>query len=328
MTAVTRVSDTGKGTCAAHSTAITTTFTDGASTVKVNNQKAGAITLTIGNATCGHTSEATQGSPNVFFEKKAAHRIGDVGKVDGGSYVVTSGSSDVFINNGGQSSEPVVPSTLASAVPEPAVSMSRQQTNTYANNVTNVQKYNNPTNVANGVDKHPEIEDDPSTLIVPVSAAIANPDCAGGGNMGQALDKALVESGAGQWKETGNNPNIQALYGNVGFPNVRGDSTAWCAAFTGSILKQNCFKFNKSLAAGSYTGYGNPVPGGISNAQKGDIVVFNRVGGTGHVAFYYGPGPSPGTIYVVGGNQHDNITKSLRHVSELKANGVQRPQPA
>jgi hypothetical protein len=98
MTAITRVNDTGRGFCKDHRTAVTTSFTDGAATVFINNQKAGAVNLTIGKATCGHTSIATQGSPNVFIENKAAHRISDAGDVDGGQYSVASGSPDVFIN--------------------------------------------------------------------------------------------------------------------------------------------------------------------------------------------------------------------------------------
>lgn len=330
MTAVTRVSDIGRGYCADHHVTITTSFTDGAPTVFVNNQKAGTVTYTIGKATCGHNSIATQGSPNVFFENKAAHRIDDAGDVDGGHYSVVTGSPNVFINNAGGSppSDNIAPSALVGGSPEPPVKLSVAQQTTYASNVANVAKYNTPLNTFNGVNNHPEVEDDPANPITPVAAAVTNPNCVGGGNMGNALDTALAESSNGQWKETGSNPNIQALYGNVGFPNITGDSTAWCAAFAGSTLKNNCYKFNKSLAAGSYTGYGNPVSGGISNAMKGDIVIFDRVGGTGHVAFYYGPGPTPGSIYVVGGNQHDNITKSLRQVSELKTNGVQRPIPA
>lgn len=330
MTAVTKVNEIGRGFCKDHNKTITTTFTDGASTVFVNNQKAGAVNLTIGRATCGHNSIATEGSPNVFFENKAAHRINDAGDVDGGHYSVATGSPDVFINVGGGDPppDPVAPSALAAMVPEAPVKLSVVQQSKYASNVANVEQYNTPLNVYNGVGNHPEVEDEPGVPIVPIAASVVNPNCVGGGDMGQALDNALAEASKGMWKESGNNPNIQSLYGNVGFPGIKGDGTAWCAAFTGSTLKNNCYKFNKSLAAGSYTGYGSPVPGGISSAKKGDIVIFDRVGGTGHVAFYYGPGPMPGTIYVVGGNQHDNITKSLRQVSELKQNGVQRPIPA
>ena len=257
----------------------------------------------------------TEGSPSVFINNKAAARTGDK---DSNDNTVINGSPSVFIDTSS--------SSIFKTPAEPAIVLSPAQQATYANNVANVGKYNTSNNIANGVGGHPEMEDDGP--VEPTSAVVANPDCTGGGDMGAALDNVLGEAANGQWRETGNNPNISQLYKDVGFPGIRGDSTAWCAAFTGSMLKSNCFKFTKSLAAASYTGYGNPVDGGISNAKKGDVVVFNRDGGTGHVAFYYGPGPNSDTIVVVGGNQHDNVTKSIRHISELKLNGVQRPIPA
>lgn len=265
--------------------------------------------------------KAIQGSPSVFVANKPVHRKDDM-RICGASTVVV-GQSTVFANEGGGTT-----SAMFITPDEPQEPVTQTQKATYAANVSNPTKYNTPANQENGVGDHPELEDDPGNPPTPVAPSVVNPDCQGGGDMGASLDKVLEESKQGQWKETGNNPNIQALYSNIGFANVKGDQTAWCAAFAGSMLKNNCFKFNKSLAAGSYTGYGNPVSGGVANAQRGDIVVFNRDGGTGHVAFYYGPGPTPDTIYVVGGNQSNNVTKSLRRVSELKPNGVQRPSAA
>lgn len=271
----------------------------------------------IDNHTPPHDNpKAIQGSSNVFVANKPVHRKDDM-RICGASTVVV-GQSTVFANEGGGTT-----SAVFITPDEPQEPVTSTQKATYAANVANPAKYDTPANQENGVTEHPELEDDPDSPPPTPVDPVVNPNCQGGGNMGTALDKVLEESQQGKWKETGSNPNIQALYSNVGFANVKGDQTAWCAAFTGSMLKNNCFKFNKSLAAGSYTGYGNPVD--ISQAQKGDVVVFNRDGGTGHVAFYYGPGPTPGTIYVVGGNQSNNVTKSLRKVSDLKPNGVQRP---
>jgi uncharacterized protein (TIGR02594 family) len=281
---------------------------------------------------------SVQGSPNVFVGGIAVHRDKDL-RICGDLNMVL-GQFTVFANEGGGSSSspatantnpPPPTSTFVGNSPEQKVTITHHQQQTYNHNLNNTSKYNTPANIENGVAGHPEMEDDPSAPPVqPVAAAISNPNCSSGGDLGTALDNVLAEAKTGQWTETGNNPNINALYGDVGFPDISGDKTAWCAAFTGAMLKRNCFKFNQSLAAGSYTGYGNPVSGGISNAQKGDIVVFNRDGGTGHVAMYYGPGPRPGTIYVVGGNQGraGSVTKSLRKVIDIKVDGVQRPIPS
>lgn len=261
------------------------------------------------------------GSANVYVNNIPVHRKDDLRIC--GAITIVIGQSNVYANEGGGSP---TSATFIGMTPEPPSAVSSAQYSTFYYNNTHIENYNTPDNIANGVDGHPELEDDGP--ITPISAAVTNPDCVGGGDMGAQLDQVLDESRQGQWRENGKNPNIQTLFSNVGFPQIKGDQTAWCAAFAGSMLKKNCFKFNKSLAAGSYTNYGNPVSGGITNAQRGDIVVFNRTGGTGHVAFYDGPGPTPGTFYVIGGNQSNNVTRSLRSTSDLKVNGVQRPIPA
>ena len=262
------------------------------------------------------------GSSNVFVDNLQVVRVTDI---DSSGDSQDTGSPDVYIGD----STPSGSAIFANTTPEAAVTITLVQQTQYESNVANVAKYNTPDNIANGVDEHPEMPDDPANPPAPTPPAVANPDCAGGaGDMGTALDQALSEASNGQWRETGDNPNIVALYANVGFPQFKSDSTAWCAGFVGSELKKNCFKFLKSLSAGSYTGYGNPVSGGISNAQRGDVLIFNRDGGSGHVTFYDGPGPRPGTVYVIGGNQHDNVTRAVKNVSELKADGVQRPIPA
>lgn len=241
---------------------------------------------------------------------------------DNNGNVIQTGSHNVFINEGSSGSS-VITSNMA---PEPRVMLTVSQRQTYANNVANQEKYNTSDNIENGVDGHPEMEDDPNKPPEIVIPSTVNPNCAGStGDMGATLDQVLAESAAGKWKENGNNPNINALYKNVGFDGIAGDKTAWCAAFAGSMLKKNCFKYNKSLAAGSYTNYGHPI--NISQAQKGDIVIFNRDGGTGHVAFFHSFSDTPGYIWVVGGNQSNSVTKSLRKISDLKTNGVQRPTP-
>jgi uncharacterized protein (TIGR02594 family) len=261
--------------------------------------------------------KADSGSATVLVDNKEVHRDYDIRKCFAGTVVI--GQESVYV--GDSPSSGTITSHIFSTNPEPVIQLTSHQKSVYKSNRVNVSKYNTPDNIDNGVDGHPEVEDD--TPPAPVKAVEPNPNCGENrGDLGSSIDKVMQESAEGQWRETGNNPNINHLYKNVGF-NISGDQTAWCAAFVGSVLKDNCYKFNKSLAAGSYTGYGNPI--GINDAQKGDIIVFNRDGGTGHVAFYHSPGPTPGTIYVVGGNQSNNVTKSLRKISDIKPNGVQRP---
>lgn len=326
MTAITRKSDIGVGHCSDHDTTIVTKFQTGANSVQINN-KTCCVIRTIGSASCGHNSRATTGSPNVFAENKPVHRIKDSGIVDGGRYTVKTGSPNVFANDGGNGGNGNAPNSATlnsevisdSSADEEVVEVTPQQQARFKVNVRDVNEYNTPYNINYNIDKHPELEPDPAATEVPTSVK-SKPD-----NLVNSLDQIKQEADQGKWKETGNNPNITKLYGNVGFPQYgKNDRTAWCAGFVGSTLKENGYEYQKTLAAGDYTKYGNPVS--LNDVQKGDIMVFNRERGTGHVAFYYGPGPTPGTVRVLGGNQSDNVTVQTMRISDLKSNGIQRPK--
>lgn len=96
---VARIGDQGQGICYAHSSPrpFTTTFVSGDETVNLNEKQMCTIG-TLGVTSCGHRTMATTGSSTVFgTDGKAVHRVGDTGIViEGGTYVVVSGSSDVF----------------------------------------------------------------------------------------------------------------------------------------------------------------------------------------------------------------------------------------
>lgn len=95
---VTRITDLGTGICPTpgHGPYITAHITS-ASTVFSNNLGQCVISKTIGQQTCGHQSLAITGSPTVFAENLAVHRIADIGQGGGGDiYVVITGSPDVF----------------------------------------------------------------------------------------------------------------------------------------------------------------------------------------------------------------------------------------
>lgn len=98
MTALTRISDLGEGTCPTPGHGpYTTTHITGAKTVFTNNLNQCVIADTIGEQTCGHTSQATTGSATVFAENLAVHRIADVGLGGGGDiYTTITGSPNVF----------------------------------------------------------------------------------------------------------------------------------------------------------------------------------------------------------------------------------------
>lgn len=264
----------------------------------------------------------------------AAARINDQVQVpdpDQGTLTgqVTKGSATVFIgDDAGGGAGPVVPASPLFSLPDDdVVTISADQQAAYQSNVANVEQYNNPYNQSYGITDHPEMPSDPNNPPTVVAPATINPNCNGSVvDMGVVLATRLQEASTGMWKETGSNPNIQALYAGLGFPNIKGDQTAWCAGFVGNMLKNNCFKYMKTLLAHDYCNYGNPID--ISQAQKGDIIILFRKQGSGHVGFYYGPGTAPGTFQMVAGNQSNNVTNNTHaKVSDIQPNGVQRPRP-
>ena len=90
-----RVTDIGIGTCSAHSStkSIVTIMNTGAPTALVNGL---AVTtrITIGLSSCGHLSTVLTHSVTVVAEENGIHRVGDVGALPGGTYILATGSPD------------------------------------------------------------------------------------------------------------------------------------------------------------------------------------------------------------------------------------------
>ena len=110
------------------------------------------------------------------------------------------------------------------------------------------------------------------------------------------------------------NPKIVKMYSNVGFPEIKDDETAWCAAFTGSVLKESGYPFMKSLSARSYLSYGKK----LSDPKEGAIVVFWRGSPTswqGHVGFVTKFDNK--YVWVLGGNQNNEVNESKYERSKV-----------
>lgn len=104
------------------------------------------------------------------------------------------------------------------------------------------------------------------------------------------------------------NPEIVKMFADVGYPYIKDDETAWCAAFVGSVLKESGYPYMHKLNARSYLDYGKK----ITNPKEGAIAVLwrgKRDGWQGHVGFV-----SRWTdkyVWLVGGNQ-SNMVKEQR----------------
>jgi uncharacterized protein (TIGR02594 family) len=127
------------------------------------------------------------------------------------------------------------------------------------------------------------------------------------GKMKKVYDLARLEIGTYEWAE-GSNPRIDAYFDDVGYPSMT-DETAWCAAFTGAMLKRSGYPHTGKLTARSYLDWGKPVD--LSKAQPGDVVVLWRgspTGWQGHVGFF--DRQDDGNVYLLGGNQRDQVNVS------------------
>lgn len=104
-------------------------------------------------------------------------------------------------------------------------------------------------------------------------------------------------------------------YLTTGGANLDPATTAWCAAFVNSTLKQAGYEGTGSNMARSFMDWGQAV----DTPQKGDLAVFTRGdpnGPFGHVGFFEGYNPD-GTIRVLGGNQGDAVSIASYDPSRL-----------
>lgn len=95
-------------------------------------------------------------------------------------------------------------------------------------------------------------------------------------------------------------------YLTTGGANLDPATTAWCAAFVNSSLKQAGIEGTGSNMARSFLDWGQAV----DQPQRGDVAVFRRGdanGPYGHVGFFDGYNED-GTIRVLGGNQGDSVS--------------------
>ncbi len=122
------------------------------------------------------------------------------------------------------------------------------------------------------------------------------------------------------------NPKVVKWFAEVGHSWVSDDETMWCAAFVGAMLKQGGYRFTGRLNARSYADTPSNTQVKISEAQPGDIVVFERGnnGWSGHVAFFVRQ--TPQSILCLGGNQGNAVNEKWYPKSKLI--GVYRQKPA
>ena len=112
-------------------------------------------------------------------------------------------------------------------------------------------------------------------------------------------------------------------YLSNGGVNLDPATTAWCAAFVNSTLKQSGYEGTGSNMARSFMDWGQ----GVDQPTQGDLAVFKRGdpnGPYGHVGFFDGYNPD-GSIRVLGGNQGNKVSVASYPASDLL--GFRRGNP-
>ena len=114
---------------------------------------------------------------------------------------------------------------------------------------------------------------------------------------------------------------------------VSDDETAWCSSFVNAMARATGRETSDSLAARSWLKVGTPVS--LAEARPGDVVIFwrgSRSGWQGHVAFFEHYNANRGLIYVLGGNQGNEVNISAypkpRLLGIRRLRNVDGPQPA
>ena len=257
-----------------------------------------------------HGAKTSAGSSTVYVNSKNIARIGD--PVSCGSSI-QQGSGNV---NAGDSSEKFTPPDFPfpAFTPFPAPTLRDAPA---LNPTTLTGPINDP------IVSNPELLDDsPPAEYEELSAG----KC---GEMPQRnpYDVASQALSSANWSEKGRNPNIIALWEEIGYSAATGYSggsyTAWCAVFVGATLKRSGNKYIKSAMARAYESYGIEVA--WDDVQAGDIVVMFRnkiTSGSGHVGFATGKKTAT-TIDILGGNQSDNLNvKTFNRGSRSGDRGV------
>jgi len=112
-----------------------------------------------------------------------------------------------------------------------------------------------------------------------------------------------------------NNPEVVKLFADAGFPGIKTDSTAWCAAFVNAVLERAGHRGSRSLAARSFEswGVGLPAPalGAIATKKRGNS---SWQGHTGLVV-----GANKDQVFLLGGNQSDAVNVAAFKRSEIVA---------
>lgn len=120
----------------------------------------------------------------------------------------------------------------------------------------------------------------------------------------RVLVEALALFGTKETPGAASNPAILGWARETGVAGAYvNDGIAWCGLMTAVVVKRAGFEPVKApLRARNWAAFGTKA----DKPSLGDILVFERSGGGGHVGIYVGE--SATTFFVLGGNQGDQVS--------------------
>lgn len=139
------------------------------------------------------------------------------------------------------------------------------------------------------------------------------------GTLPKVVVEALELHGTKEVLGPKDNPTILGWAAEVGLSRAyTDDEIPWCGLFVAVACKRAGKPVdNQPLWARSWADYGMQV----TRAELGDILVFSRPGGGGHVGFYIAEDES--AYHVLGGNQSDAVT--VARIAKSRCIAVRRP---
>ncbi len=138
------------------------------------------------------------------------------------------------------------------------------------------------------------------------------------------IDIATREIGTKEIPGLTHNQRIVNYAKEAGFSYINDDETPWCSFFMNWVAQKADLESSKLGNARSWLNVGLPV----TQPEPGDVVIFWR--GSidsykGHVGLFMGYSQDHTRVYVLGGNQNDQVSQSAYGVDQLL--GFRRLRP-
>lgn len=141
------------------------------------------------------------------------------------------------------------------------------------------------------------------------------------GTLPRTIQEGLALMGTKEVPGAANSPIIMAWAKEVGKDVAAAyghDATPWCGLFAAVVLKRAGKPvISGPLWAKNWAKFGTKA----AHASLGDVLVFERPGGGGHVGFYIAH--DDGAYHVLGGNQSDAV--NITRIAKSRCIAVRRP---